>query len=707
MRSTHRLAAVGGAFAVGMVVIGTAIAAPAPPTPSTPAVSEAQARANATNAAAALVAAPPAALRASGREKFVRRAVRAAGGLQYVVYDRTYGDLPVVGGDLVIATDRNGTVLTTSVAQEQPLGEVDVKAAKLTQAQADAVALGQLTGAKLVAAGRQVVVAEGAGRLAFESSVEGRDRHGELSSLSVYVDAVDGRVLRTVEHVAAGTGTGKWNGPSLPLDTTRSGSTYYLADPSVSALDCRDYGTGAVFSGPDDSWGNGSATSKETGCVDALYAAQTENKMLAQWLGRDSFDGQGGAWKINVGLDDNNAYYYSSRPAYVHIGHNPSGQWVASLDILGHEMGHGIDDHSGSGGFSGGGTSEFIADTFGAATEWFANEPSAYDEPDYVIGEEVNLVGSGPLRYMYQPSKHNNDPNCYSSSIPNAEVHAAAGPGDHWFYLLAEGSNPTNGQPASPTCDNSTVAGIGIQKALKVIHGAVQLKTSGSSYLRYRTWTLQAAKNLFPGGCAEFNAVKAAWDAVSVPAQSGDPMCAPSTTTTSPTTTSPTTTTTPTSPTTTTTTNPGGCSGQKLVNPGFESGRTAWSDPNGTIGQFGSQAPARTGTWVSWFGGWGSAHTDAITQSVTIPAGCKATLSFYVRVWTAETEATAYDTLQVSVGGSTVATLSNLDRNSAYALKAVDVSRFAGQTVAVKFAGTEDGNLQTSWAVDDATLTLG
>ncbi|MEU5692835.1 M4 family metallopeptidase [Actinosynnema sp. NPDC020468] len=712
MRSTHRLTALGGAVAAGMVVIGTAVATPTPTAPVPPAVSAAQAQANATSGAAALVANPPAGLFASAKDKFVQRTVRSAGGLQYVVYDRTYQDLPVVGGDFVVATDDSGAVRATSVAQTRALGDVDVRAAKLDQGQADAVALRQLTGAKVVSAGRKVVVADGAGRLAYESNVEGKDSDGEFSSLSVYVDALDGRVLSTVQHVAAGTGTGKWNGPApLPLDTVKSGSTYYLRDPGISALECRDYATDTVLTGTDDTWGNGSGTNKETGCVDALYVAQTENKMLSQWLGRNSFNGNGGAWKINVGLDDQNAYYYNSRPAYVYIGHNPSGEWVASLDILGHEMGHGIDDYSGSGGFSGGGTQEFIADTFGTATEWFANESSQYDPPDYEIGERSNLLGTGPIRYMYQPSKHNNDPNCYSSSIPNAEVHAAAGPGDHWFYLLAEGSNPTNGQPTSPTCNNSTITGLGLQKAIKIMHGAVQLKTSGSNYLKYRTWSLQAAKNLYPNSCAEFNTVKAAWDAVSVPAQSGDPTCTGGpTTTTSPTTTTtpPTTTTKPTTTTPpTTTTQPGGCSGQKLANTGFESGRTSWSDPNTAIGQFGAQAPARSGTWDAWLGGWGSAHTDTISQSVAIPAGCRATLSFWLRIDTAEVDPAVYDKLVVSVGGTAVGTYTNLDKTSGYVQKTIDVSSYAGQTVTVKFAGTEDQSLKTSFLVDDTALTLG
>ena len=99
-----------------------------------------------------------------------------------------------------------------------------------------------------------------------------------------------------------------------------------------------------------------------------------------------------------------------------------------------------------------GDTQEFVADTFGAATEWFANNPT--DTPDFTVGEQVNLVGTGPIRYMYNPSLAGDD-NCYSSSIPSEEVHAAAGPGNHWFYLLAEGTSPTNGQPTSPTCNSS------------------------------------------------------------------------------------------------------------------------------------------------------------------------------------------------------------------------------------------------------------
>src|SRR5262249_26977742 len=201
----------------------------------------------------------------------------------------------------------------------------------------------------------------------------------------------------------------------------------------------------------------------------------------------------------------------------------PAGAWVGWLEGVGQEMGHGVDDHP-PGGISRSGTQEFVADTFGASTEWFANEPASFDPPDFQVGEEINLVGSGPIRIMYNPSQVG-DPNCYSSSVPTMEVHAAAGPGDHWFYLLAEGSSPTNGQPTSPTCNGSSVTGVGIQTAMKIMYGAMLMKTTTSSYLKYRTWTLTAAKNLTPGDCTDFNRTKAAWDAVSVPAQAGDPTC--------------------------------------------------------------------------------------------------------------------------------------------------------------------------------------
>ncbi|AKJ12876.1 hypothetical protein ABB07_23420 [Streptomyces incarnatus] len=145
-------------------------------------------------------------------------------------------------------------------------------------------------------------------------------------------------------------------------------------------------------------------------------------------------------------------------------------------------------------------------------------------------------------------------------------------------------------------------------------------------------------------------------------------------------------------------------SSQLLANPGFESGSTGWSGSSGVITNDTGEA-AHGGSYYAWLDGYGSSHTDTLSQSVTIPAGCKATLTFYLHIDTAETGSTAYDKLTVTAGSTTLATYSNVNANSGYAQKTFDLSSLAGQTVTLKFNGVEDSSLQTSFVVDDTALT--
>jgi serine protease len=149
----------------------------------------------------------------------------------------------------------------------------------------------------------------------------------------------------------------------------------------------------------------------------------------------------------------------------------------------------------------------------------------------------------------------------------------------------------------------------------------------------------------------------------------------------------------------------GGCSspGQKLLNPGFESGNVNWSASAGVIGQYGSSGePTHSGTWDAWLDGYGTTHTDTLSQSVSIPSGCSATFSFYLHIDTSETTTTtAYDKLTVKAGSTVLATYSNLNHNSGYSLKSFTVP--AG-TTSVSFTGTEDSSLQTSFVIDDTAF---
>jgi hypothetical protein len=155
---------------------------------------------------------------------------------------------------------------------------------------------------------------------------------------------------------------------------------------------------------------------------------------------------------------------------------------------------------------------------------------------------------------------------------------------------------------------------------------------------------------------------------------------------------------------------------QLLGNPGFENGSTntaPWTTSSGVVDSSTSE-PAHGGTWKAWMDGYGSAHTDSIVQTVAIPSTVStATLAFWLHIDTAETTTTvAYDTLKVQIRNSsgtvlaTLATYSNLNKNTGYAQKSFDVSAYKGQTIQVYLVGTEDTSAQTSFVVDDFTLNV-
>ena len=158
----------------------------------------------------------------------------------------------------------------------------------------------------------------------------------------------------------------------------------------------------------------------------------------------------------------------------------------------------------------------------------------------------------------------------------------------------------------------------------------------------------------------------------------------------------------------------GGTATQLLGNTGFETGTASpWAASSGVISNSTSEPP-HAGSWDAWLNGYGSAHTDTLSQAVTIPAGkTSATFAFYLHIDTAETTTTtAYDTLKVQVLNSagtvlsTLATYSNLNKATGYVLRSFNLNAYIGQTVTLKFTGTEDSSLQTSFVVDDATLTV-
>ncbi|MFF4315516.1 M4 family metallopeptidase [Streptomyces sp. NPDC001507] len=446
---------------------------------------------------------------------------------------------------------------------------------------------------------------------------------------------------------------------------------------------------------------------------------------------------------------------------------------LTSLDVAGHEMSHGVTSNTAGLNYTGesGGLNEATSDIFGTGVEFYANNSS--DVGDYLIGEKIDINGDGtPLRYMDKPSKDGSSADSWYSGVGNLDVHYSSGPANHMFYLLSEGSGSKtiNGVTYnSPTSDGVAVAGIGRAAALQIWYKALTTyMTSSTNYSAARTAALNAAAALYGTSSTQYAGVGNAFAGInvgshitvptsgvtvtnpgsqsstvgtavslqisasstnsgslsyaatglptglSINSSTGAITGTPTTAGTYSTTVTVTDSTgaTGTASFTWTVSSSGGggtCSSSQLLgNPGFESGNTTWTATSGVITTDSGEA-ARTGSYKAWLDGYGSTHTDTLSQSVTIPSGCTATtFTFYLHIDTAETtSSTQYDKLTVTAGSTTLATYSNLNAASGYVQKSFSLGSYAGSTVTLKFSGVEDSSLQTSFVVDDTAVTTG
>lgn len=150
-------------------------------------------------------------------------------------------------------------------------------------------------------------------------------------------------------------------------------------------------------------------------------------------------------------------------------------------------------------------------------------------------------------------------------------------------------------------------------------------------------------------------------------------------------------------------------------NPGFEEGKSGWivrSERGGLVNDS-SATPARSGKWKAAMGGWGTAKTDAMSQSHFFPKEATK-IGFWCRISTKENTTTAkvYDTLTVElVRGTAVQplmTLSNQNANSGYAYFSVAIpADFKGRAAALRFTVKEDRYLSTQFLIDDITVEGG
>ncbi|MDX3576774.1 MULTISPECIES: M4 family metallopeptidase [unclassified Streptomyces] len=500
------------------------------------------------NAAAVLVDRAAALGLTSGQATSVRDVVVDKGGAQHVRYDRTYRQLPVLGGDFVVHLAPDGSYRSADRATGAAISLSSITP-KVSAPKAADVAVNALRAANLgerlnqVKAKPQLVVdaLHGAPRLAWRTNAVGLDTLGNPVARTVLTDARTGAQIDAWDALETATGDGKsLYGGTVPLQTTQSGSTYQLKDPTrgntytgdaENKTDlcifgiCFSRAPATLFTDADNHWGTGAAADRATAAVDAQYGTDVTWDYYKNVHGRNGIgnDGKGSYNRVHYGNNYANAFWDDSCFCMTYGDGNATQLGpLVGLDVAGHEMSHGVTSKSANLTYSGesGGLNEATSDIFGSLVEFYANNSS--DVGDYLIGEKIVRPGFGrdALRYMDKPSRDGSSADYWSSSVGNLDVHYSSGVANHFAYLLAEGSGTKtiNGVTYnSPTSNGSTVTGIGRDKLGAIWYRALTVyMTSSTKYAGARTATLNAARDLYGAGSTEYNAVAAAWSAVNV-----------------------------------------------------------------------------------------------------------------------------------------------------------------------------------------------
>ncbi|NVM75564.1 Zn-dependent metalloprotease [Duganella sp. SG902] len=538
---------------------------------------------------------------------------------------------------------------------------------------------------------------------------------GKLVYYDVVVDARDGAILTRWPALQTVTGVGhsQYNG-QVPISTSATATGFQMLDGTrgaggrfgAMAITNANHSSpnnpdpGAIYTNASNTWGDGQQYSGgsttdangQTAAVNALWGLMNTYDTHKNVLGWQSLDGNNTATHIaaHVGTAYDNAFYDDSCKC-MYIGDGNSFTSLGVIDVIGHEMSHGVTAATADLVYTGesGGLNESHSDIGGEMVEAYARAGASgaaipASGNDWMMGAEISRNGQ-PLRWMYKPSKDGASPDAWSAGLKNLDVHYSSGPNNRMFYFLAQGSSADAASDRhSPylTRAPAAMSGIGADKAYRIWFKALTTKfTASTNYADARNKVLQAAQELYGAGSREAVAVQRAYAAINVGAdvdEAGD--------------------------------GGGGEAVERVVNGGFEDGAAGWSGSTRVIGAHGAQPPYE-GARYAWLGGNGRRSTETLTQSVQIPANAaSAQLSFALHIDSAETSNTVYDTLTVSLraaGGAqlaTLATYTNLTPAAGYQLRSFDLLPFKGQSVTLSFVMREDRSKQTSFVLDKVSL---
>ena len=357
--------------------------------------------------------------------------------------------------------------------------------------------------------------------------------HKPMSRDYIWVDAITGNIICVASRIRFTNTTG-WADTrysqrrSLTTDSNngsfRLRATKNNGSVNISTFNMNHTGnyTNTDFTDNNNDWTTAEhqANNNNAG-LDAHWGAEMVYEYFKQNHARNSWNNSNGSLLsyVNANLvslgytNSNNAFWDGNKMTY---GQGTTWPPVVTLDIVAHEIGHGITESEANLKYEGesGAINESISDIWGACVEFWA----ANNKQRWLIGEDLgagNILRNMSNPNLFgQPDTHGgiNWWNPTNLTWDNGGVHRNSGVMNFWFFLLTEGGNGTN-----DIGNAYSVEGIGINAASRIVYKALtDYMGKNETFTLARTHTIEAARYLYGNNSPEIVAVTNAWHAVGV-----------------------------------------------------------------------------------------------------------------------------------------------------------------------------------------------
>ena len=519
-----------------------------------------------------------------------RRTSTDAFGTLHAHIHQIYRGVPVWGGDAILHMDAENTSLP---ATDKLIRGLDLAvnpaleaSEALAIAQRDMKPKGALSSAsapelvvvprisrsiragvtKAQANAADVITTVTGGDLAYHIHLETRSQ-SDTRSMDYLVSALDGTILKKWSSLetagATGTGNTQYSGTvSVSTNTTASG--YEMRDTLRGSTIVTDMANaasssmGTIYTDADNTWGNGqnfyddgtsgstSSATGQTAAVDAKFGFQSTWDYYKNVHGRNGIDNTGKATTLRMHYASfyDNAFWSDSCFCMTfgdggNTSASPTGDFnnLTAIDVIGHELSHGVIANSVAGGldYSGesGGLNEADSDINGTFVTYYGyNGGTGSTVPNTIPSGNLHgytpwTIGSQlsnpPLRYMYKPSLDKFSPDAWYFDVGQLDPHAASGPMNRCMYFLAQGASATSTADSYTSYLPSGMTGIGNNEASAIWYYVMTNElTSAANYHDARIGAEAAATALYGNPSTELAAVQNAFHGINVgPAAGG------------------------------------------------------------------------------------------------------------------------------------------------------------------------------------------